>query len=185
MAGGCKDVQRKSRLTPLRGLCRGALVYDSSTRSAGHASTTFGKQVRRRTSAFPHIRWSINQNRIDELHDDDSLTDAVSAEHRRFFSLRQRRENVDDLDAGLEDGGRGASTLQRWHRTVNRARGPSQWAAHGIERRPDRSCYHLRGQRSFAFGEPMAMRKAVSSAPCGFLTASTNPRSTRGSTRAS
>ena len=53
MAGGCKDVQRKSRLTPLRGLCRGALVYDSSTRSAGHASTTFGKQVRRRTSAFP------------------------------------------------------------------------------------------------------------------------------------
>src|SRR5205085_1037967 len=42
---------------------------------------------------------------VDELHDDDGLADAGTAEGADFAALGEGTDEVDDLDAGLEDGG--------------------------------------------------------------------------------
>ena len=52
-------------------------------------------------------------HRVDQLHHHDGLADAGAAEHRRLAALRERREQVDDLDAGFEDGGRRAALAER------------------------------------------------------------------------
>ncbi len=40
---------------------------------------------------------------VDEFHDDDGLADAGAAERADFAALDERADQVDDLDAGLED----------------------------------------------------------------------------------
>ena len=40
---------------------------------------------------------------VDELHDDDRLADARAAERADFPALRERADQVDDFDPGLED----------------------------------------------------------------------------------
>ena len=40
---------------------------------------------------------------VDELHDDDCLADAGAAEQTDLSALHERGDQVDDLDAGLED----------------------------------------------------------------------------------
>ena len=42
---------------------------------------------------------------VDELHDDDGLADAGAAEETDLTALHERRDEVDDLDARLEDFG--------------------------------------------------------------------------------
>ncbi len=44
---------------------------------------------------------------VDQLHDDDGLADAGAAEQADLAALHERRDEVDDLDAGLEDLGLG------------------------------------------------------------------------------
>jgi hypothetical protein len=44
---------------------------------------------------------------VDQLHDDDGLADAGAAEEADLAALHERRDQVDDLDAGLEDRGLG------------------------------------------------------------------------------
>ena len=39
---------------------------------------------------------------MDELHHQHGLADARAAEHRRLAALRERRQQIDHLDAGLE-----------------------------------------------------------------------------------
>ena len=39
----------------------------------------------------------------DQLHDQHGLADAGAAEHGRLAALDQRRQQIDDLDAGVED----------------------------------------------------------------------------------
>jgi len=48
-------------------------------------------------------------NVVDQLEDDDGLADACAPECANFAALRERTNQVDDLDAGLKD--RGASVL--------------------------------------------------------------------------
>ena len=58
---------------------------------------------------------------VDQFHDQHGLADAGAAEHRRLAALRQRGEQIDHLDAGLEHlGGRGF-VLQRRRRLVDAA----------------------------------------------------------------
>ena len=40
---------------------------------------------------------------VDQLHDDDGLADAGAAEETDLSALHERRDQVDDLDARLED----------------------------------------------------------------------------------
>ena len=42
---------------------------------------------------------------VDQLHDDDRLADAGAAEQTDLTALHERRDQVDDLDARLEDLG--------------------------------------------------------------------------------
>ncbi len=49
---------------------------------------------------------------VDQFHHHDGLADAGATEHRRLAALRQRRQQIDDLDAGFEDGGGGSSFAQ-------------------------------------------------------------------------
>ena len=57
---------------------------------------------------------------VDELHDDDRLADAGAAEQAGLAALGVRREQVDDLDAGLEDLDAGRLLHERRCRPVDR-----------------------------------------------------------------
>src|SRR6516164_1162631 len=54
----------------------------------------------------------------DQLHNQHGLADPGAAEHRRLAAGDQRREQIDDLDAGVEDLARAALTLKRRRRGV-------------------------------------------------------------------
>ena len=56
----------------------------------------------------------------DELLDDDRLAHAGAAEDADLAALGERRDQVDDLDAGLEDLGRRGQLLERGRGTVDR-----------------------------------------------------------------
>src|SRR3954470_17805007 len=57
---------------------------------------------------------------VDELLDDDRLADAGAAEQADLAALGVRREQVDHLDAGLEDVARGREILDVRSRAVDR-----------------------------------------------------------------
>ena len=40
---------------------------------------------------------------VDQLHDDDGLADARAAERADFAAFREGTNQIDDLDAGLEE----------------------------------------------------------------------------------
>ena len=63
----------------------------------------------------------------DELLDDDGLADAGAAEDADLAALREGADEVDDLDAGLEDLGRGRLLLER-----RRGRGGSDSASRAL-----------------------------------------------------
>ena len=69
--------------------------------------------------------------RADQLHDQHGLTDPGAAEHCGLAAGDQRRQQIDDLDAGMEDLARAALTSQRRRGSVN-------WATLdlGAKRRP-------------------------------------------------
>ncbi len=56
---------------------------------------------------------------VDELQDDDGLADAGAAEQTHFAALDVRRQQVDDLDARLEDLGGGLEVFEIRRRTVD------------------------------------------------------------------
>jgi hypothetical protein len=58
---------------------------------------------------------------MDQLHDEHGLANPGAAEHRRLAALRQRRQQVDDLDAGRKDFRRPALRGERRRDTMNRA----------------------------------------------------------------
>ncbi len=57
---------------------------------------------------------------VDQLLDQDGLADAGTAEEADLAALRVGREQVDDLDAGLEHLGRRREVLDRRSGTVDR-----------------------------------------------------------------
>ena len=57
---------------------------------------------------------------VDQLHDDDGLADAGAAEEARLAALHVRREQVHDLDPGLEDLGLGLEVLEARREAVDR-----------------------------------------------------------------
>ena len=57
-------------------------------------------------------------HRVDQFHDQDCLADSGAAEHCGLAALRQRGEQIDDLDACLEHGRCGRLLRQRRRRTV-------------------------------------------------------------------
>src|SRR4029079_18732552 len=57
---------------------------------------------------------------VDQLLDEHGLADAGAAEQADLAALGVRREQVDDLDAGLEHLGRRGELLDRRSRTVDR-----------------------------------------------------------------
>ena len=57
---------------------------------------------------------------VDELHDEDRLADAGAAEQADLAALGVRRDQVDDLDAGLEDLGGGFLLVVCGRGTVDR-----------------------------------------------------------------
>ena len=48
----------------------------------------------------------------DQLHDQHGLADPGAAEHRGLAALDQRRQQVDDLDAGVKHLARAAERVQ-------------------------------------------------------------------------
>ena len=68
----------------------------------------------------------------DQFHDQHGLADAGAAEHGGLAALRQRRQEIDDLDAGLEQLGRGTLLGQR----VGRRGGSARAAMSAGEGRP-------------------------------------------------
>ena len=57
---------------------------------------------------------------VDQLHDDDRLADACAAEQTDLAALCERCDQIDDLDAGFEDLGRGLLLLIGRSGTVDR-----------------------------------------------------------------
>ena len=55
----------------------------------------------------------------DELLDDDGLADAGAAEDADLAALGEGADEVDDLDAGLEDLGRGRLLVERGRGAVD------------------------------------------------------------------
>jgi hypothetical protein len=58
---------------------------------------------------------------VDQLHDDDGLPYSGASEQADFSALHERRDQVDDLDAGLEDLGLGLEVGEL-------GRFPMEWA---------------------------------------------------------
>jgi hypothetical protein len=56
---------------------------------------------------------------VDEFHHHHGLADTGPTEHGRFAPLRQRSEQVDDLDAGFEYSGGGTAISKRWGASVD------------------------------------------------------------------
>ena len=60
------------------------------------------------TDAGEHRETTVVQGDvIDELHDDDGLTDSGTAEESDLTALAVGLEKIDDFDAGFEDFGFG------------------------------------------------------------------------------
>src|SRR6185436_7882301 len=57
---------------------------------------------------------------VDQLHDDDGLADAGTAEESDLSALHERGDEVDDLDARLEDFGLGLEIRELGSRTMDR-----------------------------------------------------------------
>ena len=57
---------------------------------------------------------------VDQLHHQHGLADAGAAEHRRLAALGERGQQVDYLDAGLENLGRGCFVFQPRRRAMDR-----------------------------------------------------------------
>src|SRR4051812_43654084 len=57
---------------------------------------------------------------VDQLHDHDGLADTRSAEEADLSALHERRDQVDDLDAGLEDFGLRLEIREERRGPVNR-----------------------------------------------------------------
>jgi hypothetical protein len=55
----------------------------------------------------------------DQLHDKHGLADPGPAEHCGLAASDQRRQQIDDFDAGVEDLASAALTIERWRRRVN------------------------------------------------------------------
>jgi hypothetical protein len=83
--------------------------------------------------------------RANQLHDQDGLADTGAAEHGGLAALHERRQEVDDLDAGMKDlqratmaGKRGCGAMDRSPLDIVR-----QWSAevrgfpNGIEQTPE------------------------------------------------
>ena len=64
----------------------------------------------------------------DELHDHEGLADSGPAEDRGLAALLERADEVDDLDAGLEDLGGRRLVHERWRRAMDGV------AAHALHR---------------------------------------------------
>ena len=57
---------------------------------------------------------------VDQLHDDDGLADPGAAEGADLAALQERADEIDDLDAGGQDLGRGGLVDQRRGGAVDR-----------------------------------------------------------------
>ena len=74
---------------------------------------------------------------VDQFHDDDRLADARAAERADLAALGERTDEIDDLDAGLEDRGACVSwSISVGRRAVNRV--ALRRTSPGRARRPDR-----------------------------------------------
>ncbi|MBB5461044.1 hypothetical protein HDG33_004711 [Paraburkholderia sp. Cpub6] len=67
-------------------------------------------------------------HRVNQLHHEHCLADARAAEHRRPAAMRERRQQVDDLDAGLEQPRGAALRRERRRGAMDRP------AFHGLGR---------------------------------------------------
>ena len=57
---------------------------------------------------------------VDELHDHDRLADARAAEQSDLSAFNERSDEIDDLDARLEDFGLRLEVRELWRHAVNR-----------------------------------------------------------------
>ena len=57
---------------------------------------------------------------VDQLHDDDRFSDAGAAEESDLSSLHERSDQINDLDARLEDFGLGLEVRELWGGPVDR-----------------------------------------------------------------
>lgn len=76
-------------------------------------------------------------NVVDELLDEDGLADSGSTEESNLSSTRVGGEEVDDLDAGLEDLGRGRLVDELWRVGVDRAHGDTDDGSTLVDRLTD------------------------------------------------
>ena len=60
-------------------------------------------------------------NVVDQLHDDNGLTNTRTTESANFTTLSERADKVDDLDASLKDLSFGCLVDQLWRLAMNRA----------------------------------------------------------------
>jgi hypothetical protein len=82
----------------------------------------------------------------DQLHDQHGLADPGAAEHRRLAALDERRQQIDDLDAGVKDFAAPGEAVERGRRRVDRpardAGGERRAAVDGFTRHVDEAAEH-------------------------------------------
>ncbi len=103
---------RESRETDAQSGARGLIHLAEDHRhllqDAGllHLAEERGALARALANAAEHrVAGVLDADVADELGDDDGLADAGAAEHGGLTALEERADQVDDLDARLEDLG--------------------------------------------------------------------------------
>ena len=109
---------------------------------------------------------------VDQLLDDDRLADAGAAEEADLAALHERRDQVDDLDAGLEDLGLGLEVGELGRLAVDRPalgvlghrRAAVHRLAQHVEDPAQRRLAHRHGDRPAGVGHLHAAGHAVGGA---------------------
>ena len=119
------DGHRRQRRAPARAgrLVHLAIDQNRALQHAGFAH--FGPEFVAFARAFADAGENGNaaiflDHGVDQLHHQHGLADAGAAKHRRLAALRERRQQVDHFDAGLENLRRGRLVLQARRRIVDR-----------------------------------------------------------------
>jgi hypothetical protein len=93
---------------------------------------------------------------VDQLHDDDGLSDAGATEESDLSALHERSDQIDDLDASLEDFGLGLEVRELRGGTVDRPaldavryrRPVVDRVAEHVENSSERGLAHWNGNRT-------------------------------------
>ena len=90
-------------------------------------SSSWPSRDRSPIPAKTEMPWYRSHHGVDQFHHQDRLAHTRATEHRRLAALRQRHQQVEHLDAGLEHRGRRRLLRQFGRRAMDRPARRFRW----------------------------------------------------------